>query len=112
MPDKESKETDEKISQLQILEQNLQGFLLQKQSLHAQLLEVDSALLELDKTDTAYKIVGNIMVKTKKDILQKDLNEKKEIITLKMKSIERQENKIKETMQSTQKEVLDSMKMK
>ena len=112
MPDKESKETDEKISQLQILEQNLQGFLLQKQSLHTQLLEVDSALLELGKTDTAYKIVGNIMVKTRKDALQKDLNEKKEIINLKMKSIERQENKIKESMQSTQKEVLDSMKMK
>ena len=112
MADKESKETEEKLSQLQALEQNLQGFFLQKQSIQTQVLEIDSALIELEKTDTAYKIIGNIMVKTKKDSLKNDLNDKKEILDLKMKSIERQENKIKENVQATQQDVLSLMKKK
>ena len=94
------------------LEQNLQGFLLQKQTIQTQVLEIDSALNELEKTDTSYKIIGNIMVKTEKETLKKDLNDKKEMLNLKMKTIEKQEDKIKENVQSTQQDVLSMMKEK
>jgi len=74
MADKETKET---ISRLQIMEQNLQALGMQKQQFSTQLFEIDSALKELDKTETAYKIVGNIMVSANKDTLQKELTQKK-----------------------------------
>lgn len=105
-----SKEQEEKIAQLQLFEQNLQGFLMQKQNLQSQLIEIESALNELKDTDTSYKIVGNIMVKTKKEKLKKDLEQKKEIVELKLKSFEKQEEKIKERAKKTQNEVLEGMK--
>ena len=105
-----SKEQEEKIAQLQMFEQNIQGFLMQKQSLQAQLIELESALKELDSTDTPYRIIGNIMVKTKKEDLKKDLGQKKEMVELKIKSLEKQEDRIKERAKKTQSEVLEGMK--
>ena len=105
-----SKEQEEKIAQLQMFEQNIQGFLMQKQSLQAQLIELESALKELDSTDTPYRIIGNIMVKTKKEDLKKDLEQKKEMVELKIKSLEKQEDRIKERAKKTQSEVLEGMK--
>ena len=104
------KEKEEKIAQLQMFEQNIQGFLMQKQSLQAQLIELESALKELDSTDTPYRIIGNIMVKTKKEDLKKDLEQKKEMVELKIKSLEKQEDRIKERAKKTQSEVLEGMK--
>lgn len=103
-------ETEEKLSQLQLLEQNLQNFLLQKQNFQAQLLEVESALGELEKTDSAFRIVGNIMVASKKDELKKDLQQKKEMLELRIKNLEKQEEKIKEKASKTQAEVLKKIR--
>ena len=74
------------------------------------MLEVDSALNEIEKTDEAYKIVGNIMVASKKDELKKDLEAKKESTELRIKTIETQEEKLREKAEAMQKEVLESMK--
>jgi prefoldin beta subunit len=104
--------TEDKLGQLQLLEQNLQGFLMQKQNFQAQLLEVDSALSELETTDTAFKIVGNIMVASKKEELKKDLQKKKEMLELRIKSIEKQEETLREKAKKTQEEVLQEMKKK
>ncbi|MBW3000023.1 prefoldin subunit beta [Candidatus Woesearchaeota archaeon] len=104
--------TEDKLGQLQLLEQNLQGFLMQKQNFQAQLLEVDSALSELETTDTAFKIVGNIMVASKKEELKKDLEKKKEMLELRIKSIEKQEETLREKAKKTQEEVLQEMKKK
>jgi len=107
-----SKDTEKKISQLQMMEQNLQGFLQQRQKVQSDLVEVESALSEIEKTDTAYKIVGNLMINASKEDLQKDLKEKQEMLELKLKALEKQEERLKERAQATQKEVLDEMKDK
>jgi len=99
----------EKINQLQILEQNLQQLLSQKQQFQGQLVEIESALEELGKTEDAYKIVGNIMVKMPKPDLEKELNDKKEKVDIRMKSIEKQEKAIKTKAESLRKEVMDEM---
>lgn len=104
------KETEEKIGRMQLLEQNIQNFMLQKQQFQSQLVEVNSALEELEKTDTAYKIIGNIMVASKKDEMKKDLQSKKEMVELRIKSIEKQEAELKEKAQKMQQEVLKEMK--
>ena len=93
-----------------MLEQSLQAVHSQKQQFQAQLIEIESALSELTKTNTAYKIVGNIMVLSKKDELKKDLEEKKEIFSAKMKMFEKQEQKFKEEAEKLQKELMKEMK--
>lgn len=105
-----SKETEQKIGQLQMFEQSLQNLLVQKQQFQTQLVEVESALKELDGSKEAYKIVANIMVSTKKEDLNKDLEEKKESLNLRIKTLEKQETTIKEKAQKLQKDVMESMK--
>jgi prefoldin beta subunit len=104
------KEMEEKLNQLQILEQSMQTFLVQKQQFQTQLAEIDSAIEELGKSEHAYKIVGNIMIKSdKKDILE-DLKKKKEILELRLKTIEKQEKNLKDKAEKAQAEVLGDMK--
>ena len=106
------KETEKKISQLQMMEQSMQSFLVQKQQFQAQLIEIESALKELEQSKEAYKIVGNIMVSSDKDELEKDLKKKKEIVELRIKTLEKQENQIKEKASGVQAEVMEELKEK
>ena len=101
-----AKETQDKINQLQNIEQNLQVLLSQRQQFQMQLIELESAETELGTTDVAYKIVGNIMVKMPKDQLKKSVMEKKESLMLRVKTLENQEEKLKNQSQDLQKEVL------
>jgi len=106
------KETEEKIERLQLLEQNLQSFLVQRQTFQSQLMEVDSALTELEGTDAAYKIVGNIMVAASKDKLKEDLGQKKEVLALRIKTLEKQEQQLRERASKTQSEILKEIENK
>ncbi len=103
-------ETQQKISQLQLFEQSLQNVLIQKQQFQSQLVEIESALKEIGTAKEVYKIVGNIMVDSKKDDLKKDLTSKKEIIELRIKTLEKQEKSIKEKATKMQSEVLEKIK--
>jgi prefoldin beta subunit len=105
-----SKETEQKISQLQMFEQSLQNFLGQKQQFQIQLVEVESALNELSNTDKAYKIVGNIMVEADKNELKADLQSKKEMLELRIKSMEKQEAQVREKASKLQSEILKNIK--
>ena len=104
------KATQEKIEQLQMLEQSMQSFMMQKQQFQAQLIEIESALKELEGAEKAYKIVGNIMISAEKDALKKDLQEKKDRIELRIKTLEKQEGTIKDKASSMQSEVLKKLK--
>ncbi|MAG50443.1 prefoldin subunit beta [archaeon] len=105
-----NKETQEKIDRLQLIEQNLQSILIQKQTFQGQLLEIENALKELTNKKDVYKIIGAIMVASKKEDLEKELNQKKEILDLRLKNIEKQEEKIKEGATELQSEVMKNLK--
>ena|SRR3989344_2357814 len=106
-----TKDTEEKITQLQILEQNLQSLILQKQTFQNQTLEIDSALKEMESSKKeVYKIVGNIMIASEKEALKSELNSKKEISELRLKNIEKQEKIIKEKAETIQKEITKVLK--
>lgn len=104
-----SKESEQKIGQLQMFEKSLQNFLAQKQQFQVQLAEIESALKELETTEEAYKIVGNLMVKGDKDSLKKDLSEKKDIVDLRITTIEKQEKETREKALNLQKEVMKEL---
>ena len=103
------KDIQEKINKLSTMEQSLQSFLSQKQAFQSQLVELNSALDELKKTDKAYKIIGNVMVCSEKDELTKDLSQKKEMVELRIKNLEKQENKMREKTSELQTEVMKGM---
>jgi len=103
------KEVQHKIEKLQSIEQSMQQFLMQKQQFQTQLVELDSALKEIEITTDSYKIIGNIMVKTNKEKLTKDLQERKELVELRMKTIEKQENKIKGSAEELRKDIMGNL---
>ncbi len=102
-----SQETQEKIAQLQLLEQNLHSFATQKRTMQSQMLEIDNALKEAETaTGAIYKIVGSVMFQTEKEKLNKDLKERKEVLDLRIKSIEKQEKGTEEKAKKLQTEVM------
>lgn len=105
-----SKDTEQKIQQLQLIEQNLQNSLVQKQQFQTQLVEIDSALEELKGKNEAYQIIGNIMVSQTTTVLEKDLKNKKEMLELRIKNLEKQEEKLKNKVKNIQEDVLKEIK--
>ncbi len=106
-----NKETENQIRELQLLEQNLQNVLMQKQAFQMELSEVENALEELNKTsEEVYRISGNIMIKSSKDSIMKDLKQKKDLILLRLKSIDSQEKNLSETSENLRKKVLSKIK--
>ncbi len=105
-------ETKKKIEQLQRYEQNSQMFLQQKQMVQQQLMEIEAALSELKGSSESYKIVGNIMVKSSKEAMEKDLLDKKNSAELRIKSIEKQELSIRQKAKALQDEIAAAMKIK
>lgn len=104
------KDTEDKIQQLQLIEQNLQNFLLQRQQFQSQLTEIDSALEQIKGKQSAYRIISNIMVADSAKDIKKDLEEKKNVLELRIKHLNKQEEKIKERAKELQKEVLGKIK--
>ena len=102
-----SPETQQQMEQLQILEQTLQSTVAQKQNFQSQLLEIENALNEVQKTkEQVYKIVGPLMVAASRDDAKKDLESRKEILQLRMDNLQKQEKKIKERFDALHKEVV------
>lgn len=100
------------IGQLQLLQQNMQNILLQKQQLQNQLAEIDSAMENVEGAEKAYKIVGHIMIASPREKLSQELEEKKEILSLRLKNYMAQEEKLKKSMEELQKEVVGELKKK
>lgn|SRR3989338_8170115 len=108
-----TKESEQKVQQLQMMEQNIQSIMAQKQQFQAQLLEVDNASNEIKSSKgNAYKLVGNIMVLSDKETLSKDLESKKEILNVRIKSLKKQEDGIKEKAEKLQAEVMTELQGK
>ncbi len=96
------------IAQLQQLQQQLQMVVTQKVQLENSLKETENAIQEVEKVsdDTPiFKTVGTILVKTSKEDVLKELKEKKDTFEIRIKTLERQEEKLKERLQDLQKKI-------
>jgi prefoldin beta subunit len=102
--------TDSNIAQLQLLQQNLQNVMVQKQQFQQELMELESALKELDNTEKSYQIVGKLMIAKDKEVLKKDLLDRQEVVNLRIKSFDQQEKQFKESLEEIQKKALEEMK--
>jgi len=104
------KEQDKKIQQMQILEQNLQNLLLQKQAFQMELSETQSALKEIENSgEEVFKIIGQLMIKTDKSKIKQELSNKEKILNLRTKAIEKQEAFLIEQLDKIREEVIKTM---
>ncbi|PIN87679.1 prefoldin subunit beta [Candidatus Woesearchaeota archaeon CG10_big_fil_rev_8_21_14_0_10_32_24] len=99
----------QKIQQLQSMQQNLQNIVMHKQQVESQLIELNSALKEIFTTAQAYKIVGKIMIASSKDQLQQELEDQREVANIRLKSILKQEESFKHSIEDLQQEVVKEL---
>ena len=109
MAEEISAQLQNKIQQFQHLQQQIQVLSSQKFQLEAQLRETERALEELTKLSgetPIYKSVGSLLVRAEdKEGVEKELNEKKETIDIRIKAMDRQEKQLVEKYQELQKEL-------
>jgi len=111
MEQKFSKVTQEKIAELQMMQQRLSLFSGQKQQFQIQMAEVENALAEISNAKPpVYKMVGEIMIEKNLDELKNELQEKKVELDIRIKSLEKQESKAKEQALALQKEISAELK--
>lgn len=104
-------ETQDKLQELRIGEQNLQNILLQKQAFQIELHETEAAIEEAENSSgDIYKIVGQIMINSKKEEILKQLQEKKETLILRVKAIENQEKFLNSRLEKLKKEIEEKLK--
>jgi len=97
---------------LQNFQQQMQTVLIQKESLNLQSGEIEKALEELKKatTEDVYKAVGPILIKSTKKDLEEELGEKKETLDLRLKSLQKQEDRLKERLKESQEKFEEFLK--
>jgi prefoldin beta subunit len=99
------------LAEAQSANQQLQALLMQKQTMTVQRREIELALEEVEKAkDDVYKSIGPIIMKSTKEQLKKELAEMKEQIELHMKTIDKQEKRIKDSLTASQAKLQQLMK--
>jgi prefoldin beta subunit len=102
------------IAQYQQIQQQLQMIMAQRNQYSLQLEEVERALDELGKAKPEtpiFRNVGSLLIKVDKlDDLKKELDEMKDTLGIKVKSMERQENQLKERFNSLRTELQSALK--
>lgn len=97
--------------EMQEVQQNLQQVVQQSQETENELNGVRKALDELEGNDEGqvYRAVGDLMVARDRDSLEEELSEKKEDLEVRLKSLEKKEDKLREKLQETQSKITQGM---
>lgn len=101
------------LAQFQQAQQQAQVLTTQRQQLELLLRETERALEELGKLQegaTVYKSVGTILVKSEREELKKSLGEQKETLGLRIKTLERQEERVVQRLREMREKLEGSLK--
>jgi prefoldin beta subunit len=104
----------EQLARLQQLQQNLQAIMMQKQQVEIENVETERALEELQRTtsdDTVYKLAGPLLIKSNRDELIKELEEKKELSKTRIVVLGKQESRVKENLKEVENKITQMMQM-
>jgi prefoldin beta subunit len=96
------------LAQLQQIQQQAQALMQQKGQVEMGLRETERALEELKKTEdgaVVYKAAGELLVKANKEEVLKDLEEKKDSLDVRLKSLARQEERIQSRFNQLQEQL-------
>ena len=103
----------EQLMKMQQSQQNLQAIMQQKQQIEMEKIETDKSLEELKKVsddDMVYKHAGSILIKSTKKELTDELEERKELTKTRSTVLEKQENRLKETLKEQEAKIAEMMK--
>jgi prefoldin beta subunit len=99
-------------AQLQQLKAQIEALGRQKMQVEALLRDAENALEELEKVDensVIYKNVGELLIKASKETVKEDLAEKKETYDLRLKTLERQEERAQKRYQQLQEQLREAL---
>lgn len=103
-------EQEQKIQQMQFIEQSLQSILMQKQAFQMEFSETVEALKELDNSgDEVYKIIGQLMIKVSKETIRKDLESKEKLLKTRLDALGKQELSLTEQSSKLRNELTNSI---
>jgi len=98
---------ENQVQEINILEQNLQQLLLQKQAFNMELSETETALEEIKNSgEEIFKIVGQLMIKSEKNKIEEELLQKIKLLQLRCNSLDKQEKIFSEKIESLRKNIL------
>jgi prefoldin beta subunit len=101
-----SPKVQNQIAQFQQIQQQLQAVLQQKYQMDAQVKEMQRTIEELNKSPedvTIYKSIGSLLIKAEgKAPILKELEEDKETMEVRSKTVERQEKALRDRYQQLQ----------
>ena len=103
------------LAQFQQAQQQAQALMTQRQQLELLMRETERALEELDKLQegaAVYKSVGTILVKSEREELKKSLSEQKETLDLRIKTLERQEERVVQRLREMREKLEGALKGK
>jgi len=103
----------EQLMKLQQSQQNLQSIMTQKQHLEMEKAETEKALEELKKVadgDTVFKHAGTVLIKSTKQVLIGELEEKQEMAKTRVTVLEKQETRVKESLKEQESKITEMMK--
>ncbi len=100
---------NEEAQELTRIEQSMEQYAMQRKQFQNQLIEVETALKNINKENDTYRIIGNLMIKQDYEKIKKELEEKKEVLAVRIKTIEQQEEKLAEKLKETQKKALNKI---
>ncbi len=86
------------------LQQQLQTVMMQKEQLETRKQEINNALDEIEDSDDEelYRSVGMLLINKDQDEIEEELNDEVDAIEMKLKSLERKEDQLKEKVQDAQ----------
>ncbi len=104
------KDIGKEIAEYENLEKQLEMLLVQKHQVQVQLNEVRHALEHLKEAKgEVYKSVGTIILYTTKEEAEKELKDKEELLQVRLETLTKQEEKLREKVTEAQKRLQEKM---
>tara|TARA_B100000315_G_scaffold259886_1_gene317869 strand:- start:2194 stop:2568 length:375 start_codon:yes stop_codon:yes gene_type:complete len=103
----------EQLARFEQLQQSLQVTSSQKQQIELEIAEMNKAVEELTKSgqdETVYKSVGTVLIKSKKEDVLKEIEEKKELSNTRLIVLSKQETRVRENVKELQAKINEAVK--
>lgn len=107
-----SPQIQNQVAQIQQVQQQAQALAMQKSQTEVLIKENQMAIEELEKTNedaVVYKSVGELMIKTDRNALLAETKEKADTLSLRLQSIERQEERLNSRFKQLQEQLRHMM---
>jgi len=101
-------ETQAQIQELQMMEQSFQQLLMQKNAFSMEANETDLIIREVEKTsgEVSRIVGGQVIIKSTKESIIEEMKKKKELISIRMKAIDEQEQEFSTKIESVREEII------